>query len=48
MIIIKGTHLHQRNFANAFADGHDAETAWTTTKSGYIDEEKCFTLAGSL
>jgi hypothetical protein len=40
MIIIKGKKLHYRNFTNAAKEGHDKDTSWCNTKSGYIDSEK--------
>jgi hypothetical protein len=42
MMILKGTKLFERSFFDTGVCGnnHDPQTKWTTTKSGYIDEEK--------
>ena len=40
MIIIKGKNLHYCNFTNTTKEGHNKNTSWCNTKSGYIDSEK--------
>ena len=39
-ICIKWEYLLARCIQNAATDGHDRNTVWTTTQSGYMDAEK--------
>lgn len=39
-IIAKGSTLPRRQFTDAHKQGHDANTKWCTTDSGFINEEK--------
>jgi hypothetical protein len=40
MIIIKGKKLYYRNFTNTAKEGHNKDTSWYNTKSGYINSKK--------